>query len=141
MHAACSCTGNQQDSAEIVKLLLVDEVQTQAAVGAGPVDAVFNAIDAIVQGGGELSSYRLEAVTEGNDALGEATVRLRESETGHNDDPELDRARTYRGAGADQDVIVASALAYLAANNRLLAATEQHRANEKPQASKEARQA
>jgi 2-isopropylmalate synthase len=115
------------------------EVQTQAAVGAGPVDAAFNAIDAIIQGGAELSHYRLEAVTEGNDALGEAMVKLQYTENGSSNDPELKRLRTYRGLGTDQDVIVASARAYLAANNRLLAAT--HRTPSEQPAAKEASQA
>jgi 2-isopropylmalate synthase len=82
---------------------------TLAAVGTGPVDAAFNAIDAIVQTGCTLAHYHLRATNEGKDALGEASVRIRAPD-----------GRTFRGFGTDQDVIVASAKAYLAAQNRSL---------------------
>ncbi|MBW2730946.1 MAG: 2-isopropylmalate synthase [Deltaproteobacteria bacterium] len=97
--------------------------ETQAAVGAGPVDAAFNAIDTIMCTGSELMRYRLEAVTEGNDALGDASVQLRTADEGTDNLQTGDARRPiYRGQGADQDVIVASARAYLAASNRILRA-------------------
>ena len=100
-------------------------LDTQAAVGAGPIDAAFNAIDTITCAKVELLQYRLEALTEGNDALGDASVLLRLSEGPASDNPQTSALRqpVYRGQGADQDVIVASARAYLAASNRVLAAT------------------
>jgi 2-isopropylmalate synthase len=92
------------------------EAITHAAVGAGPVDAVYQAIDAIVQCPNTLMEYSVHGVTEGIDALGEVTVRLAPPEsTGR-------AARSYGGYGADADIIVASAKAYLAALNRMLAA-------------------
>ena len=82
-----------------------------AAVGTGPVDAAYKAIDAIVQAPNTLVEYSVHAVTEGIDALGEVTVRLQSQEA---------EPRTLGGHGADTDIIVASAKAYLAALNKLV---------------------
>lgn len=87
----------------------------QAAIGSGPVDAVFNAIDSMLDVKAELVSYQLKAVTRYRDALGEATVQVRSSVEGAAD-------TIFRGHGADQDIIVASARAYLEAVNRLIVA-------------------
>jgi 2-isopropylmalate synthase len=88
------------------------KVQIQAAIGTGPVDAVYQAIDKIIAVPNTLVEYRVSAITEGIDALGEVTVRIRRDENGR---------RTFGGHGADTDIIVASAKAYLAAINRMLA--------------------
>ncbi|WP_119066028.1 2-isopropylmalate synthase [Aggregatilinea lenta] len=86
-----------------------------AAIGTGPVDAAYQAIDQIIATPATLVEYRVNAITEGIDALGEVTVRIR-----RNDD---DSPRTFGGHGADTDIIVASAKAYLSALNKLLAYT------------------
>jgi 2-isopropylmalate synthase len=109
-------------------------VAVEAAVGTGPVDAAYKAIDAIVErwgrGGaaarGELVEFAIHAVTEGIDALGHVTVRVREgaergAERGIVPHGEA-RSRVFHGAGADTDIVVASARAYLRAINRMLAA-------------------
>lgn len=83
--------------------------QVNAEVGTGPVDASFKAIDGIVQAENVLVEYSVHSVTEGIDALGEVTVRISSG------------GRTFGGYGADDDVIVASVKAYLAALNRMLA--------------------
>lgn len=83
-----------------------------AAVGVGPVDAGYRAVDAIVQAPNTLIEYSVHSVTEGIDALGEVTVRI---------SPEND-SRSFGGYSADGDIIVASVKAYLAALNRMLAA-------------------
>ena len=98
-----------------------------AAIGTGPVDAVYKAIDEIVQAPNTLLEFSIRAITEGIDALGEVTVRLK-AENGHaprRTSPQGGRARrlTFGGYGADTDIIVASAKAYLAALNKLLAAS------------------
>ncbi len=80
------------------------------AVGDGPVDAVFTAIAAVVQTPVELLEFNVHAVTGGIDALGEVSVRVRQGD-----------ARPAHGHGADTDIVVASARAYLAAINALLA--------------------
>ncbi|MBN2305298.1 MAG: 2-isopropylmalate synthase [Anaerolineae bacterium] len=85
-----------------------------AAIGTGPVDATYQAIDQIVQVPNTLVEYRVAAITEGIDALGEVTVRIRRDANGR---------RSFGGHGADTDIIVASAKAYLAAINKMLAYT------------------
>ncbi len=100
---------------------------TQAAVGSGPVDAAYKAIDAIVCAPNKLLEFAVRSVTEGIDAIGEVSVRL-EADNGGRQTRTLpqtgrEQARTFGGHGADTDIIVASANAYLAALNKLLAAT------------------
>lgn len=87
------------------------ETFIHAAVGTGPVDASYRAIDSIAQAHNVLVEYSVHSVTEGIDALGEVTVRI--SSVGDN--------RTFGGYGADNDIVVASAKAYLAAVNRMIA--------------------
>ena len=97
----------------------------QAAIGTGPVDAAYKAIDAIVQAPSTLLEFAVHAVTEGIDALGEVTVRI-EGTNGYRSfdaQKETERSRTFGGHGADTDIIVASAKAYLAALNKLLVVT------------------
>ncbi len=77
------------------------------AQGSGPVDASFKAIDAIVKSGTELLLYSVNAITTGTDAQGEVTVRLSKG------------GRIVNGQGADTDIVVASAKAYINALNKL----------------------
>jgi len=99
----------------------------QAAIGTGPVDATYKAIDTIVGASNTLLEFNIHAVTEGIDAMGEVTVRL-QAENGvktRRTSPQSGKqsARTFGGYGADTDIIVASAKAYLAAINKLLLST------------------
>ena len=80
-----------------------------AALGTGPVDAVYKAINRLVKVPNTLTEFSVKSVTEGIDAIGEVLIRI-ESE-----------GVTYTGRGADTDIIVASAKAYINALNRLLA--------------------
>ena len=105
------------------------ETYTAAEVGTGPVDAVYKAIQSLVNLPCTLLEYNVQSVTEGIDALGEVSVRVQP----HDDPGEGDkinpqhehtRARVYHGHGANTDVIVASAKAYVAALNRILAIEE-----------------
>ncbi len=80
---------------------------TDAAIGDGPVDAAFKAIDRIVGTGAELVDYHVKSVTEGTDAQGEVAVRVKSGE------------HVATGRGADTDIIVASAKAYLDALSRI----------------------
>jgi 2-isopropylmalate synthase len=77
--------------------------------GAGPVDAVYKAIEQLTGVKASLVDYSIQAITGGTDALGEVTVRIK------------DKNRIYVGHGADTDILIASAKAYLAAINRLIA--------------------
>jgi 2-isopropylmalate synthase len=88
--------------------------------GNGPVDAVFKAIDSIVGVPNMLLEYAVQAMTEGVDALGKVTVRI-QGEVSSGDSGQAEN-RVFLGRGADTDIIVASAKAYLFALNRLLAA-------------------
>ena len=94
-----------------VKLITPDgEVLSDAALGTGPVDAVYKAINRIVGVPNQLTEFSVKSITEGIDAIGEVLIRI-ESE-----------GITYTGRGADTDIIAASAKAYMNALNRLLAA-------------------
>ena len=97
------------------------------SVGTGPVDAVFKAIDGIVRVPCALLEYSVNAVTRGIDALGEVSVRIQPDDVGASvtgrinpQHGETARAPVFHGHGAETDIIVASAKAYLAALNRLL---------------------
>ncbi|HEX8953423.1 MAG TPA: 2-isopropylmalate synthase [Polyangia bacterium] len=99
-----------------------------AAVGTGPVDAAFRAIDELVRRPVALIDYSVRSVTEGIDALAEVSVRVNSaaSESGARPlNPQRDSAEapSWRGHGADTDIVVASVKAYLGALNRMLAAT------------------
>ncbi len=99
----------------------------QAAIGTGPVDAVYKAIDHVVQAPNTLQEYFVRAVTEGIDAIGEVSVRV-QAENGsipQRTSPQSGQAhaRTFGGHGAETDIIVASAKAYLSALNKLLVAS------------------
>jgi 2-isopropylmalate synthase len=84
-------------------------IMADAALGTGPVDAVYKAINRLVMVPNKLTEFSVNSVTEGIDAIGEVLIRI-ESE-----------GMTYTGRGADTDIIVASAKAYINALNRLLA--------------------
>ncbi len=97
-----------------------------AAIGTGPVHAIFTAIDQIVQAPAELLEYSIKAVTEGIDALGEASVRIRMNSDALRENAQMGtgRAPVFHGHAADTDVLVASTKAYLSAINRLLSVVE-----------------
>jgi 2-isopropylmalate synthase len=90
-----------------VELTVSGQSVRNVGKGDGPVDAVYKTIAAIVQTKSRLLSYIVAAITGGTDALGEVTVRLEED------------GKTVMGYGADTDIIVASAKAYLNALNKL----------------------
>jgi 2-isopropylmalate synthase len=77
------------------------------ANGGGPVDASFKAIESMAQSGSELLLYSVNNITSGTDAQGEVTVRLSRG------------GRIVNGQGADTDIVIASAKAYLNALNKL----------------------
>jgi 2-isopropylmalate synthase len=93
----------------VAKVVLAEDgaERRAEAQGSGPVDATFKAIETIVSSGAELTLYSVNAVTSGTDSQGEVTVRLRKS------------GRIVNGAGADTDIVVASAKAYINALNKL----------------------
>ncbi len=96
-----------------------------AALGTGPVDASFTAINQVVNVESTLLEYNVSAITEGIDAIGHVSVRLQtENEISlQRQSPQVNQVhqRTFGGHGVDTDVIVASAKAYLSALNKILA--------------------
>jgi 2-isopropylmalate synthase len=80
--------------------------------GSGPVDAAFKAIESVAKSGADLLLYSVNAITTGTDAQGEVTVRLAKA------------GRIVNGLGADTDIIVASARAYINALNKLQSRVE-----------------
>jgi 2-isopropylmalate synthase len=112
LQVAC---GNPGMPTATVRLEDPDGAQhTVPAIGTGPVDAAFAAIDQVVKANNTLIEYSVHSITEGIDAMGEVTVRIT---TGNGS------KRTFGGYGADTDIIIASAKAYLEALNRMLAIT------------------
>lgn len=95
----------------------------RAAVGTGPIDATYKAIDGIIGAPNTLLEFSVHAVTEGIDAQGEVTVRIQEGTDSRGLESSGETRRTFGGYGADTDIIVASAKAYLAAINKLLGMT------------------
>jgi len=97
-----------------LELIVKGETQTVEAEGSGPVDAVFKAIENVAQSGTDLQLYSVNAITSGTDSQGEVTVRLEKE------------GRIVNGLGADTDILVASAKAYLHALNLLAAGVKAH---------------
>ena len=109
-HVEVSC-GDHNIPTATVRLIAPDgQVLADAALGTGPVDAVYKAINRIVGIPNKLTEFTVKSITEGIDAIGEVLIRI-----------ESDGV-TYTGRGAATDIIVSSAKAYMNALNRLLAA-------------------
>jgi 2-isopropylmalate synthase len=109
-HIEVSC-GNHNIPTATVRLIGPDgDAVADADLGTGPVDAVYKAINRIVKVPNKLTEFTVKSVTEGIDAIGEVLIRIESNGIG------------YTGRGADTDIMVASAKAYMNALNRLLAA-------------------
>jgi 2-isopropylmalate synthase len=120
-HVGVSC-GNHSIPTATVRLTGPNrEILEDAALGTGPVDAVYKAINRLVRVPNILTEFSVNSITEGIDALGEVLIRI---ESG---------GVTYSGRGSDVDIIVASAKAYMNALNRLLMArkySEEHKTDD-----------
>ena len=101
----CSETG--ETPAANVTLTVGGCEKKASGIGSGPVDATFKAIESIAASGAQLLLYSVNAITTGTDAQGEVTVRLAKA------------GRIVNGNGADTDIVIASAKAYLNALNKL----------------------
>jgi len=101
----CSETGEVPHA----QLVFTDDGTEKQAdgLGSGPVDATFKALESVVNSGANLLLYSVNNITSGTDAQGEVTVRLAQD------------GRVVNGQGADTDIVVASAKAYLHALNKL----------------------
>lgn len=101
----CSETGETPQASVTVN---VDKNElTGDATGSGAVDASLKAIESIVQSGAVLELYSVNNITNGTDAQGDVTIRLAKG------------GRVVNGLGADTDIVIASAKAYISALNKL----------------------
>jgi len=105
--------GSSITATSTVKIKKNGKSHEEAAVGDGPVDATFKAIDRVCGNKASLEEYFIRAITEGRDALGEVTVKLKKDE------------KLYVGHGVSTDIIGASAAAYLDAINNIWDHTEE----------------
>jgi 2-isopropylmalate synthase len=102
-------SSNRGSSTANISIKREGQDMQEAAIGPGPIDAAYNAIDRLTGLLTSLQSYSLKAITEGKDALGEVTVRVK-----HGD-------KIYLGRGISPDIIESSIFAYINAINRILA--------------------
>jgi 2-isopropylmalate synthase len=105
-----TCGDRAQPTATVTIRMPNGEELSDAAIGTGPVDAIYKAINRVIDVPNQLIEFSVQSVTGGIDAIGEVTIRLK------------DREYTYSGYAANTDIIVASAQAYINALNRLYAA-------------------
>jgi 2-isopropylmalate synthase len=108
-----SCGDRSRPTATVTVRTPDGQELMDAAIGTGPVDAVYKAINRVVNIPNQLIEYTVQSVTAGIDAIGEVTIRIR-----HED-------RVYSGHAANTDIVVASAHAYVNALNRLYTALQQ----------------
>jgi 2-isopropylmalate synthase len=98
------------------------EIKLGATIGTGPVDAVYKAINEIVQQPNNLVEYLVQAITDGMDANGDVTIRIEVPDSrGYKETAQgRQRRRLFSGRGVETDIIVASAKAYMQALNKLI---------------------
>jgi 2-isopropylmalate synthase len=106
-------SGNKITSTAVLDVLQESKSTEKVSRGDGPIDAAFKAIEKIIGRQLNLEDYQLGSVTEGEDALGDATVKIK------NSDGEI-----FSGRGLSTDVIEASILAYIDAVNKMFYAEE-----------------
>ena len=102
-------SGINQKPTAAMRLRVGEDITDRIEHGDGPVDATYKAISAITNTKSKLLKFEVKGITGGTDALGEVVVSLEEDD------------RTARGHGADTDIIVAAAKAYINALNKLAA--------------------
>jgi 2-isopropylmalate synthase len=128
-HIQVSCGDHSIPTASVSLTGPDGQVHQDAALGTGPVDSVYQAINRIVGVSNTLTEFSIKAVTEGIDAVGEVTIRIQphngENNTPFNPQTGESYVRTFSGHGASTDIIVASARAYVSALNKMLAARQE----------------
>jgi 2-isopropylmalate synthase len=111
-HVQVSCGDHSRPTATVIIRTPDGQELMDAAIGTGPVDAVYKAINRVVDVPNQLIEYAVQSVTAGIDALGEVTIRLKHEDL------------IFSGHAANTDIIVASAMAYMSALNRLYASLQ-----------------
>jgi 2-isopropylmalate synthase len=128
-HIQISCGDHSIPTASVCLVGPDGDEYRDAALGTGPVDACYQAINRIIGVRNRLMEFTINAVTEGLDAQAEATIRIQpengEREYGLNPQTSQAFVRSFSGHGASTDIVVASARAYLSALNKMLAAREE----------------
>jgi 2-isopropylmalate synthase len=129
-HIQVSCGDHSMPTATVSLTGPDGEEYRDAALGTGPVDAVYQAVNRIIGTSNRLTEFTINAVTEGLDAIAETTIRIQpddNDEDNYRVNPQTNQpfARTFSGHGASTDIVVASARAYLSALNKMLAAREE----------------
>ena len=110
---AMKVTSETGETPEASVTLWVDgEEIPGVSCGSGPVDAAFKAMEVIVNSGADLQLYSVNNITSGTDSQGEVTVRLEKA------------GRIVNGQGADTDIVIASAKAYINALNKIVTDAE-----------------
>ncbi len=108
-HVQVSCGDHARPTATVIVRTPDGQELMDAAIGTGPVDAVYKAINRVVNIPNQLIEFSVQSVTAGIDAIGEVTIRLQHE------------GRIFSGHAANTDIVVASAHAYMNALNRLYA--------------------
>ena len=133
LHVQLSCGTSMRPTATVRLRGPDGVVREDAAIGTGPVDAVYRSINRIIQVPNVLTEFSIQAVTEGIDAVGEVTIRIEPTGDNGNGNGSYSlnaqsglRQRTFSGHGADTDILVASAKAYMSALNKMLTRVGQH---------------
>lgn len=103
-------SGNTITNTAVVRLNKEQKLVERIGSGDGPLDAAFNSVEKIVGKRLHLEDLRIQANTEGKDALGDATVSIKDEETG----------LTCTGRGVSTDVLEASLMAYINAVNKMI---------------------
>ncbi|MBE2225214.1 MAG: 2-isopropylmalate synthase [Anaerolineae bacterium] len=127
-HIQVSCGDHSMPTASVSLTGPDGKVYQDAALGTGPVDAVYEAVNRIVGVNNRLTEFMINAVTEGLDAIAETTIRIQpinDEAYGFNPQTNMPFSRTYSGHGASTDIVVASARAYISALNKMLAAQDE----------------
>ena len=101
-------SGNTISSTAHIKLMKNGEPQEGVAIGDGPIDAAFVAIESITGCHYELDDFQLQSVTEGREAMAQTVVKLRSG------------GKVYSGKGISTDIIAAGIHAYLSALNKIV---------------------
>ena len=104
--------GDGVPNTSCIKLQREDDVMEEVAIGSGPLDASFKAINRMLGLDIKLDSFSLHAVTDGEDAIGEAVVKLEDA-----------NGRRYTGTGLSTDIIESSIRAYVNGINKMMEAT------------------
>lgn len=102
-------SGNTITSTAVIKMTKDDKIIEKVSRGEGPIDASFKAIEKIVGIDFKLEDYQIQSVTEGEDALGDALVKISDV-----------NGTIFAGRGLSTDIIEASIRAYINAVNKMI---------------------